>query len=67
MAESEAKYLNRCWETNTCPNCKMSFPERQRVGTGRKRDGGFCSLDCLAAYRKLELEAKLKLMQSRKA
>lgn len=67
MAESEETYLKRCWETNTCPTCKTIFPAQQRVGTGRKRDGGFCSLDCLAAYRKLELEAKLKLMQGEKA
>ena len=33
------------------PNCGRSIPEGKRVGSGRRRDGGFFSLDCYAAYR----------------
>jgi Transposase IS66 family len=34
----------RCWEAGICPFCRKTFPARQRVGNGRKKAGGFCSL-----------------------
>jgi len=33
----------------------MRIPEGTRVGSGRKADGGFCSLGCYAGYYSLEL------------
>ena len=63
MAISEAAYLKMMWERNECPNCHRSFPEGKRVGTGRKKDGGFCSLDCYTRYYAMELSEKAKLLK----
>jgi hypothetical protein len=50
MAESEQSYLLELWDKNVCPNCGKSIPEGRRVGSGKKSEGGFCSLDCYAEY-----------------
>lgn len=42
--------LLECWEQNLCPQCGKRIPEGTRVGTGIKSEGGFCSLDCYAAF-----------------
>lgn len=63
MAISEAAYLKMMWERNECPNCRRSILEGQRVGTGRKRDGGFCSLDCYTRYYAMKLAEKAKLLK----
>jgi hypothetical protein len=36
------------------------MPEGQRVGSGKKSDGGFCSLDCYGEYHKKRLVEKHK-------
>jgi len=55
MAESEQSYLLELWDNNICPNCGKSIPEGKHVGSGKKREGGFCSLDCYADYRSADL------------
>ena len=50
-AKSEDEYLLELWERNIFPTCGRSIPEGTRVGSGRRREGGFCSLDCYAKYR----------------
>lgn len=55
MAESERNYLLELWDKGICPNCGKKIPEGKRVGSGRKIDGGFCSLDCYGEYYKAEL------------
>jgi hypothetical protein len=54
MARSESDYLLDLWGKNICPYCGRRIPEHSRVGTGRKSDGGFCSLDCYARYYQME-------------
>ena len=48
---SEDEHLLELWNRNICPTCGSSIPEGTRVGSGRRREGGFCSLDCYAKYR----------------
>jgi hypothetical protein len=55
MAVTETTYLLQCWEAGTCPFCGKEFPAEQRVGRGRREDGGFCGLSCFAEYYKLSL------------
>lgn len=65
MAVTEEAYLLRCWDAGICPYCGNIIPVGARVGTGRIRDGGFCSLDCFARYRQLEMSSKLALLAKR--
>lgn len=44
------KSLGEYWDEGVCPVCGKKIPEGTRVGSGRKADGGFCSLDCYTAY-----------------
>lgn len=60
MAESEQNYLLELWEKNLCPNCGKTIPEGKRIGSGKKSEGGFCSLDCYAEYRKADLIERYK-------
>ena len=60
MARSEEDYLLELWDKNICPNCGKDIPERTRVGSGRKADGGFCSLDCYAKYHETELSERAR-------
>lgn len=55
MSKSEEEYLLELWKKNTCPYCGNALPEGKRVGSGQKRSGGFCSLDCYAKYYAVEL------------
>jgi hypothetical protein len=54
MDKSEEEYLLELWERNICPYCGKSIPEGTRVGRGKKRLGGFCSLGCVAQYNEFE-------------
>lgn len=49
MARSEEDYLRELWDKNICPNCGKDIPKGKRVGSGKKSEGGFCSLDCYAS------------------
>jgi len=60
MDKSEEEYLLDLWEDNTCPYCGNDIPEGKRVGSGQKRKGGFCSLDCYARYYELELARRAR-------
>ena len=55
MGETEGDDLLELWERNVCPHCGSNIPEGTRVGSGRRGDGGFCSLDCFAKYHALNL------------
>jgi hypothetical protein len=63
MASSEAAHLEILWKRNVCPYCSGIILEGKRVGSGRKSDGGFCSLDCFSKYHVLELAEKARLLQ----
>lgn len=60
--KSEKEYLLKLWKENSCPYCGSNIPEGSRVGSGKKSDGGFCSLDCYAQYYKLELIEKARIL-----
>lgn len=60
MAESEQSYLLELWDKNVCPNCGTKIPEGRRVGSGKKSEGGFCSLGCYGEYYKAELTERNK-------
>jgi len=60
MAESERSYLLELWDKSVCPNCGKKIAAGKRVGSGRKSDGGFCSLDCYGEYYKAELTERHK-------
>ncbi len=55
MAESEQSYLLELWDNNICPNCGKKIPAGKRVGSGKKSEGGFCSLDCYGEYYRAEI------------
>jgi hypothetical protein len=55
MGESEQDYLLELWDKSLCPNCGKDIPSGKRVGSGKKSEGGFCSLGCYAEYYKADL------------
>jgi hypothetical protein len=63
MAITEAAYLEQLWKLKICPFCHRPLQEGNRVGSGRKSDGGFCSLDCFSKYHALELAEKARLVK----
>ncbi len=60
MAVSEEAYLLDCWNRVVCPYCGKRFPETERVGSGQKKKGGFCSLDCYANYYELDIRERFR-------
>ena len=60
MAVSETKYLLELWSMNVCPWCEKALQPNTRVGSGRKSEGGFCSLDCYAKYYSVELNERAR-------
>lgn len=60
MDISETQYLLDLWSRNICPWCGNQIPEGKRVGSGRKRDGGFCSLACYTRYYELDLRERAR-------
>lgn len=54
--EDEKSYLGSCLEKNICPTCQQ--PIIEKFGSGQKRDGVFCSLDCVAKWRGTALARK---------
>jgi len=60
MDISESQYLLDLWMKNICPWCGEPIPEGKRVGSGRKSEGGFCSLACYANYNALDLQARAR-------
>jgi hypothetical protein len=60
MTESIEAYLLELWNQNVCPNCGKTIPQGTRVGSGRKSEGGFCSLDCYASFYQLELAERAR-------
>jgi hypothetical protein len=50
MAESIEASRLELWDRNICPNCFKTIPQATRGGSGRKREGGFCSLDCHPSF-----------------
>jgi hypothetical protein len=62
MGISEEKYRLQLWDLNICPNCGKEIPEGTRVGSGRKGEGGFCSLDCYANFYQLEFSERARCL-----
>ena len=60
MATSEEVYLLELWDQNICPKCGKIIPQGTRVGSGRKSEGGFCSLDCYTIFYQLELAERAR-------
>ena len=60
MGESERNYLLELWDKNICPNCGKNIPEGKRVGSGKKSEGGFCSLQCYTRYYQTEIIERAK-------
>jgi len=58
MVISETDHLLELWSKNICPWCGKEIEAFSRIGTGRKREGGFCSLDCYAKYYSVELQER---------
>ena len=56
--------LLELWDNNICPNCAREIPSGSRVGSGRKADGGFCSLNCYAEFHSLALQERAVRMQA---
>jgi len=65
VATSEEAYLLELWDQNICPNCGKTIPQGTRVGSGRKSEGGFCSLECYASFYQLELAERARRVAER--
>jgi predicted nucleic acid-binding Zn ribbon protein len=63
MEKSEREHLLELWEKNICPYCGKAIPEGKRVGSGRKAEGGFCSLDCYTRYYEYELVERARRLR----
>jgi len=48
MIENEEDYLRRCLEKNICPTCQQLISDK--FGSGKTKDGVFCSLDCYTKW-----------------
>jgi len=64
-AESIEASLLELWDQNTCPNCGKTIPQGARVGSGRKSEGGFCSLDCYTSFYQLQLTERARRLTER--
>jgi hypothetical protein len=64
VAISDAAYLRTMWERNECPTCGKAIPVGKHAGSGRKKDGRFCSLDCYARYNAMEFAEKANLLKN---
>lgn len=67
MTSPDEQNLLDLWDKNICPMCGKDIPEGTRVGSGRKSDGGFCSLDCYGEYhKKVLIERHNRIIESQK-
>jgi hypothetical protein len=57
---SDEDYLLELWAKNICPNSAKQIPAGQRVGSGQKSKGGFCSLDCYASFYEYEITERAR-------
>jgi len=55
MGDSEKEYLLQLWDAGICPNCGNVIPQNRRIGSGKKSEGGFCSVNCSAEYHQATL------------
>jgi hypothetical protein len=55
LAITEESFLLDCWERGVCPFCGKAFPPTERVGSGQKAKGGFCSLTCYTKYYEMDI------------
>ena len=65
LSESVQASLFELWDQNICPNCDKTIPQGTRVGSGRKSEGGFCSLDCYTIFYQLELAERARRLTER--
>ena len=56
----EAEFLIELWDKKICPMCGNTIPEGTRVGSGKKSEGGFCSIACFAHYHAEDLIKRAK-------
>jgi hypothetical protein len=62
MRKTEHSLLVELGNRKICPHCGRRIPFEAGLGTGRKFQGVFCSLDCYANYSVLEMTDRLKLL-----
>lgn len=62
MRQTEHSLLVELGNRKICPHCGRRIPFEAGVGSGRKSEGVFCSLDCYAHYSVLEMTDRLKLL-----
>src|SRR5208283_3123294 len=53
LAENGESYLRRCLEQNICPVCRK--PIAKKIGSGQRKDGVFCALDCHGKWHQASL------------
>ena len=65
LSESIQASLLELWDQNICPNCGKTLLQGTRVGSGRKSEGGFCSLDCYTSFYQLQLTERAQRLTER--
>lgn len=63
MRETERRLLLELDERQICPFCGKHVKYGDRIGTGSRSSGVFCSLDCYAHYNVLELTDRIILLR----
>jgi hypothetical protein len=63
MTSSESIYLLELRDKHICPTCGKTIREGKYVGSGKKSEGGFCSLGRYAEYYRMEIVERAKKVQ----
>jgi hypothetical protein len=50
MADTDENYILDAWEKRICPTCGAIIADERAYGSGRIKDGRFCSLACYGKY-----------------
>jgi hypothetical protein len=54
MADTDENYILDAWEKRICPTCGAIIADERAYGSGRIKDGRFCSLAVTGSIMRLQ-------------
>lgn len=60
VMEAKGEVLLEQWDEDIWPFSEKLIREGQRLGSGREKEVGFCSLDCYAEYHNVRLAERVR-------